>query len=95
MRKSHGLACYVPVVALGLMIYLVARYGAVGTETIAAYFVARFLLLSGLRAVLEHNLGAGDAANLASMTYIWRGFWVLLWLAGTIAAVAVGGSLLV
>jgi hypothetical protein len=29
------------------------------------------------------------------MTHSWRGFWVLLWLAGAIAAVAIGGAMLV
>jgi Peptidase M50B-like len=86
---------YVPVLATGAVIFLIARYGSVGAETITAYLVAWFLLLSGLRVVLEHNLGAGDAGILAGMTHIWRGFWVLLWLAGSIAAVAIGGSLLV
>lgn len=86
---------YVPVLATGAVIFLIARYGSVGAETITAYLVAWFLLLSGLRVVLEHNLDAGDASNLASMTHIWRGFWVLLWLAGSIAAVAIGGALLV
>jgi Peptidase M50B-like len=86
---------YVPVLATGAVIFLIARYGSVGAETITAYLVAWFLLLSGLRVVLEHNLGASDAGNLASMTHIWRGFWVLLWLAGSIAAVAIGGALLI
>ena len=86
---------YVPVIAVGLVIYLVARYGSVGAGTIAAYLLAWFLLLSGLRVVLEHNLNAADAGTLAGMTYIWRGFWVLLWLAGSVAAVAIGGALLV
>ena len=86
---------YVPVLATGAVIFLIARYGSVGAETITAYLVAWFLLLSGLRVVLEHNLGATDAGNLASMTHIWRGFWVLLWLAGSIAAVAIGGALLI
>jgi hypothetical protein len=86
---------YVPVLVTGAVIFLIARYGSVGAETITAYLVAWFLLLSGLRVVLEHNLGASDAGSLASMTHIWRGFWVLLWLAGSIAAVAIGGSLLV
>jgi hypothetical protein len=86
---------YVPVLVMGAVIFLIARYGSVGAETITAYLVAWFLLLSGLRVVLEHNLGASDAGSLAKMTHIWRGFWVLLWLAGSIAAIAIGGSLLV
>ena len=86
---------FVAVLATAAVIFLVARYGSVGADTTVAYLVAWFLLLSGVRVVLEDNLGAGDAGNLASMTHIWRGFWVLLWLAGSIAAVAIGGALLV
>ena len=86
---------YVPVLIVGTPLFLVARYASVGIETAAAYAVAWFLLLSGVRKVIYRGTGAGDAGNLASMTHIWRGFWVLLWLAGSIAAVAVGGTLLI
>jgi len=92
VRKAFS---YVAVLATGVVVFLIAGFGSVGAETVAAYLVAWFLLLSGVRVVLEDNLKAGDAQNLASMTHIWRGFWVLLWLAGSIAAVAIGGSLLV
>ena len=92
LRKAFS---YVAVLATGTVIFLVAGFGSVGAETVVAYLVAWFLLLSGVRVVLEDNLDAGDAGNLASLTHIWRGFWVLLWLAGSIAAVAIGGSLLV
>ncbi len=86
---------FVSVLATGVVLFLVARFGSVGADTVVAYLVTWFLLLSGVRVVLEDNLGAGDAGNLASMTHIWRGFWVLLWLAGSIAAVAIGGALLI
>lgn len=86
---------YVPVIATGLVIYLIARYGSVGADAIAAYAITWFLLLSGVRVVLDHNMDAGDAGNLVSMTHIGRAFWFLLWLAGSVAAVAVGGALLV
>jgi hypothetical protein len=86
---------FVAVLATGVVLFLVARFGSVVADTVVAYLVTWFLLLSGVRVVLEDNLGAGDAGNLASMTHIWRGFWVLLWLAGSIAAVAIGGALLV
>lgn len=86
---------YVPVIATGLVIYLIARYGSVGADAIAAYLITWFLLLSGVRVVLDHNLNAVDAGNLAELTHIGRAFWVLLWLVGSIAAVAIGGALLV
>jgi hypothetical protein len=86
LRKAFS---YVSVLATGAVIFLIARYGSVGDA------IAWFLLLSGVRVVLEDNLSAGDASNLAGITHIWRGFWVLLWLAGAIAAVAIGGAMLV
>lgn len=86
---------YVPVLVTGALIFLIARYASVGANIATAYAVAWFLLLSGVRMVLDHNLDADDAGKLASRTHIWPGFWVLLWLAGSVAAVAVGGSWLV
>jgi Peptidase M50B-like len=86
---------YIPVLATGALIYLIARYASVGANIAAAYAVAWFLLISGVRVVLDHNLDAKDAKLLAQRTGIWRGFWVLLWLAGSLAAVALGGSWLV
>jgi Peptidase M50B-like len=92
LRKAFS---YVPVLAAGALIYLVARYASLGANVVAAYAIAWFLLVSGVRVVLDHNLDAGDAVNLARLTHIARGFWVLLWLAGSVAAVALGGSWLV
>jgi Peptidase M50B-like len=86
---------FVSVLVTGVLLFMVARYAAVGTQTAVAYGVAWFLLLSGVRKVIYRGTGAGDAGNLASMTHIGRSFWVLLWLAGSVAAVAVGGALLV
>ena len=86
---------YVPVIAAGLVIYLIARYGSVGADAIAAYLITWFLLVSGVRVVVDHNLGAGDAGILAGITHIGRAFWVFLWLVGSVAAVAIGGALLV
>jgi hypothetical protein len=86
---------FVPVLVSGGLIFLIARYASAGAETVAAYAVAWFLLLSGVRVVLEHNLDAADARGLANITHIGRGFWVLLWLAGSVGAVAIGGSWLV
>jgi hypothetical protein len=92
LRKMFS---YVPVIATGFVIYLIARYGSVGADAIAAYAITWFLLVSGVRVVLDHNLNAGDAGHLAGLTHIGKGFWVLLWLAGSVAAVVIGGALLV
>jgi hypothetical protein len=92
IRNPFG---FCSVVITGLMIYFVARYAAVGTQTVAAYVITWFLLLSGLRVVLDHNVDAKDAKNLARKTHLPRMLWVGMWLAGTAAALLAGGSLLV
>lgn len=83
------------VVTTGFVLYLFARYAAVGAETVVAYIVTWFLLLSGLRIVVEHGPGAEDAGILAGITYIPRVLWCGLWLVGTTVALVLGGSLLV
>ena len=82
------------VVVAGVVIYLIARYTAVGTETVVAYLITWFLLLSGLRMVLEHGSHAGDAVILARATHVPRVLWAGMWLVGTAAALIVGGMLL-
>src|ERR1022692_923652 len=82
------------VVIAGVVIYLIARYAAVGTETVVAYLITWFLLLSGLRMVLEHGTGAGDAIILARATHVPRVLWAGMWLVGTAAALITGGMLL-
>lgn len=79
----------------GLLIYLVARYAAIGTETVVAYVITWFLLLSGFRVVLEHGPGAGDARALASATHVPRVVWAAMWLVGAGVALVVGYRLLV
>jgi Peptidase M50B-like len=91
----RGIFSFVAVIITGGLIYLIARYASVGVDTVTAYGVAWFLLLSGVRVVVDHGVNAGDARNLASMTRIRPRFWVLVWLSGTIAALLFGGSLLV
>ena len=86
---------FVSVLVIGGLIYLVARYGSIGANVVLAYGVTWFLLLSGVRKVLDHGSGAADAHKLVEITHIWRWVWAWLWLAGSIAAVAIGGSLLV
>jgi hypothetical protein len=51
--------------------------------------------LSGVRRVLEVGARSSDGASLSQLTHLPRFFWFLLWLAGTLAAVAVGGKMLV
>lgn len=85
------------VLACGALLYLVARYGTAGVGTAVAYGIAWFLLLSGTRVALRIILrprDVADAAILAALTFLGRWVWCLLWLAGTIAALAFGGAIL-
>jgi hypothetical protein len=86
---------FVPVLITGGLIYLIARYGSVEAGAVMAYAVAWFLLLSGVRVVFDHGVNAGDAGNLAKLTHLRPGFWVVVWLGGSLAGLIVGGALLV
>jgi hypothetical protein len=89
------------VILTGGLLYLVARYATIGAQIAVAYGISWFLLLSGVRDVLELRLllkqgpAESDADLLKGLTRIPRGFWSSLWLMGTVAGVVVGGSLLV
>jgi Peptidase M50B-like len=82
----------------GALLYLVVRYGTAEVETAFAYGVAWFLLISGIRVALRaagRPKDVTDAEILAGMTFLFRWMWCLLWLAGTIAALWVGGRILI
>jgi len=92
VRKAFGVAL---ILVIGGLLYLVARYAAVGVEIAVAYGVTWLLLLSGVRMVLDHGSRAADAISLARITHVPPWLWSLLWLAGTLGALAAGGALLV
>jgi hypothetical protein len=75
--------------------YLVLRYTHAGTEVVAAYAVAWLLLLAGVRHAIGDGLRAADAHALRKQTHLPRLLWAGLWLAGTGAALLIGGKLLV
>ena len=91
----RGVFSFVPVLIVGGLLYIIARYGSVGADSVTAYAVAWFLLLSGVRVVVDHGVNASDAGNLAKLTHTRPGCWVWLWLIGSVLALAAGGSLLV
>jgi hypothetical protein len=84
----------ISVILNGGLLFLVLRYGSAGLQTIAAYTLSWFMLLSGVRWVLMHGSNAVDAGILRDMTYIPRFAWSALWLAGSITALWFGGRLL-
>jgi hypothetical protein len=83
------------VVITGFVLYLFARYGSIGLETVVAYVITWFLLLSGLRVVLLYNGRKGDAPALAKTTHIPSWLWVGVWQLGATAALLLGGKLLI
>jgi hypothetical protein len=91
-RNGFGL---VAVIVTGVGVYLVARYAPLGGQVAAAYGIAWFLLLSGVRVVLLHGRDAGDAIVLRELTRLPRGLWAGIWLIGSAAALIVGGGMLV
>jgi peptidase M50B-like protein len=92
IRKSFGIVTVSATIAL---LALATRYAHTGLEEILSYGLTWLLLLSGVRVALAHGANAGDAANLSRTTHIPRLLWALLWLAGTLLAVVIGGKWLV
>ena len=81
----------------GVLLYLVLRYMTAGVETVVAYGVTWFLLISGTRIAFEairRPKDVADAEILFRMTSLFRSAWCFLWLTGTVAALVVGGAIL-
>jgi len=92
IRKSFAI---VSVPAVIVLLAFVTRHAHDGLEEVIVYGMTWLLLLSGVRVAVAHGAGGGDAVNLSKTTYIPGQVWALLWLAGTLMAVAVGGKWLV
>ncbi len=80
------------VTVCGGLLFVVADGGSAGLVTIVAYGLTWFLLLSGVRVVINHGSSGKDAESLRKLTYIPRTVWAWLWLMGTVVALAIGGS---
>jgi Peptidase M50B-like len=92
IRKSFGMFSVPAAVAL---LVFVLRHAHDGLEEIIMYGMTWLLLLSGVRVAVAHGAGAGDAKNLQAVTRVPAQIWALLWVAGTLTAVAAGGKWLV
>jgi hypothetical protein len=92
LRWSFGM---LTVTLAGGLVFIVGRYTPVSAQIVAAYAIAWFLLLSAVRGILVRGTGSGDGRDLRELTLIPRLIWFLLWLASTLAAVAIGGRWLV
>jgi hypothetical protein len=81
----------------GALLYLVMRYTTAGVQVAVAYGVVWFLLLSGTKVAFRAASrpdAVADAGILAGMTFLWRSAWCVLWLVGSIAALAAGAFIL-
>lgn len=87
--RSLGLVS-VPVAIL--LLVLATRYTHAGLEEVVVYAMTWLLLLSGLRFAIAHGINADDAAALRDRTHLPRRFWSLLWIAGALLAVGIGGK---
>jgi len=95
VRNCFGL---VVILICGALLFLVVRYATAGTETVVAYGVTWFLLISGPKVAsvaARKPKDVGDAGILAGMTFLWPSAWCFLWMAGTIAALIAGGAILI
>lgn len=92
LRMSFGIVTVIP---SGALVFFVARFAPVQTQEVTAYAITWLLLLSGVRVIIQHGLGSGDGSDLRKLTGIPHLLWSVLWLAGALWAVAVGGRMLV
>jgi hypothetical protein len=90
--QSFGM---ITVVIAGGLVFLIARYAPTATQVVAAYAITWLLLLSGVRGIWQRGSNASDAHALRDRTFIPRLIWFLLWLAGTLIAIAIGGKWLI
>lgn len=92
IRKSFAVISVPAVIAL---LAVVMRDAHDGLEEVISYGITWLLLLSGARVAVAHGANAMDAKNLSRTTRIPGQIWALLWLAGTLLAVVIGGKWLV
>jgi hypothetical protein len=78
-----------------VLLVLVTRNAHAWLEEIVVYGLTWLLLLDGVRVAVAHGAKAGDAVILGGRTHIHPRFWSLLWIAGTVLAVIIGGKWLV
>lgn len=92
LRASFGRRT---VVLAGGLVFLVGRYLPAPAQILTAYAIAWLLLLSGVRRVIEVGMRSSDGEHLRDLTHLPRFLWFLIWLVSTLAAVAIGGKMLV
>lgn len=83
------------ILVCGVLLFLVVRFTALGAQVAVAYGVTWFLLVSGPKAVLDAGSTPQDAKILARMTPLWASAWTVLWLIASLAALWIGGAMLI
>jgi len=81
---------FITVPLAGFLIFLVLKHTSQSAQVVTVYVITWFLLLSGVRGLIEDGLKAGDGGILSGSTSIPRFVFFALWLAGTVAAVVIG-----
>jgi hypothetical protein len=92
IRRSFGLIS-VPAAIAALAIVVHGAHAPF--EEVTSYGISWLLLLSGVRVAVADGMRAVDAEILATITPLPRRAWALIWLAGTLLAVVIGGKWLV
>jgi hypothetical protein len=92
LRRSFGI---ISVLVAGGIVFVIGRFTPMTVQVVASYSITWLLLLSGVRRVIEVGASSDDGAALRGITHLPGGLWFVLWLAATVAAVAVGGRLLI
>jgi hypothetical protein len=95
LLSARGVVAWTCIIGAGFLLYGIARYSTLGTKVFTAYVLTWFLLISGVVVVLRQWRNEGDRALLKTSTGLPKWFWPPLWLIGSIAALFIGGRLLV
>jgi hypothetical protein len=92
LRWSFGI---ITVLLAGGIVFVIGRFTPMTVQVVASYSITWLLLLSGVRRVIEVGAASDDGAALRGITHLPGAVWFVLWLAATLAAVVVGGSMLI
>jgi hypothetical protein len=85
----------VAVLLIGGLVFAAGYYTPMSGQVIAAYAITWLLLLTGVRQAFQYGANAADAGKLRDKTVIPRFIWALVWMAGALGALAVGGRILI
>lgn len=92
---AQGFFAWFCIACAGVLLFLTARYTAIGAQLAIVYGITWFLLISGVTVSVKHWKTSGDAANLRKQTHLPRVLWSVLWLIGCVTALVYGAGLLV